>query len=192
MNDHLHDLIEKSARDQLSPRESAELKVALAEDAELRQLHEDALASRAIFERAPRPACPDELRDRILSAVDEELERKERTYARGPMRSRRPWVWGAVAVAAAIVLALVLPDRIVLVPNETEPQLSEAEIEELRAEVGLAFSLVSHAMNRSGEIIDREIRDNVSRPIFEHIGGPPSTPADDRQSWLISPPRSDC
>lgn len=193
MNDkheQFHELIEKSARNRLSPKERAQLKAALAEDAELRGLHEDALASRALFERAPRPTCPDELRDRILRAVDEEAASARHRRARS-VRPRRPWAWGAVAAAAAILLALILPDRITLVRHETEPQLSEAEIEELRAEVGLAFSVVSHAMQRSSAIVDREIRENVSRPIFENLGGA-KTPADNRQSWLISPPRSDC
>ena len=196
MNDRIHDLIEKSSRGDLNAKESVELQAVLRNDAELNQIHEDALAARAIFERAPRPTCPDELRDRILRAVDKDIASQRTVRASRRIRPQSMWAWSAAAVAAAIVLAIVLPGRLQLIQHETQPQLTEAEIEEVRADVELAFSLISDAMTRSSRIVDRELRQNVTRPIFDHIGGPP-TPAvpstdDNRQSWLDLPPRSDC
>ena len=153
----------------------------------------DAARAREIFQRAPKLRCPDELRDRILAAVDAEEKRSLRIAPRAVPRSKpfdQRWLWGTVA-AAAIVLALILPGRIQL-PGHVD-SLSEDEIDATREDVELAFALISEAFGRSSAIVDEQIRENVIRPIFtpsvQSPAHPPAAPDDERSSGLSLPPR---
>lgn len=145
-----------------------------------------------LLDRSGRPKCPDHVVANIMAAVDAE-ERRPLLHRIRPERH----VWIAAAVAALLLIA-VLPGRFSLQPDPVQPTLTQAEIDDLRADVETAFAVISQSMVRSGHIVDDQIRENVTGQIFRGLRTSPRIPAaspaekDDRQSMLTQTPTGQC
>lgn len=158
LSDELHNT------EELGPLERAIVDEHLAECAACRI---ELAAAREIatgFASLPPASCPDELSRRILAGVDDELAGRTRTG-----RRQRPAFWRmtglAGTVAAAVLLALVLPNRTPVSPDmATLPAADSTSIrvdqarQELLWTLAYTASVIDRSEKRSLADVWRQVR----------------------------------
>ena len=170
--DQWMETVDRAARGELDADELDRLEAAARSNAMLREALDDARRMRPHFARMKELSASPELEQRILGAIDADIDsRPESSHHQvrrntGPRPRRAIPAWGWTVAAAAVVVLLVWSRPSPISDQDTQTPVvaqsfSDAEVEAAAQVMEMAMAMLGQTMRRTSRRLQQEMTDGV-------------------------------